>query len=176
MMENFLLQTYLYVYQIYSTIWKYVFSVIGQIMFLYYYDGINVRNITWNYYFGFGLESFTKGIYYAKIYNARGMNHFGYRGKLDELTRIKISNDFIIPKRKNVLLLNNGIPLEVDLDVLDNYRVHSSIFGVNSINNLPLVLRFLGLNCSHVKIFQTVPFIQQTIPIDKIDINSLYLD
>ena len=159
------------------TAWKISFGLIGSIIIVYRFDNNKLQNITWKYYLGQQLDKFKSGTFYAKIYNSNGANYIAFNGDLKKLKEINFTGIGYmdnLPKRKNVLLLENDTPIEINLEILDNYKMNTSHFGELSVNSLKNILTFIGLKCTHVKIIQTVPFSQQVLPIDEVDINHLY--
>jgi hypothetical protein len=144
-------------------------------MFIYHINDDHVKNVTWKYYLGYDLEKYKTGTFYAKVYNIYGTDHIAYNGDIRSINNMdtlkEIKNP---PRRKNVLLLNNGIPLRVNLEILDNYKKYVGHFNNSGITNLGKILSLLGLKCSHVTIIQTIPFMKTTEIVDNMDINHLY--
>lgn len=174
MIRSILVNIYLQLYYYYSALWKYIFDFIGKIIFIYHVNENRIKNITWNYYSGYGMNNFKSGTFYAKIYNADGTHHIAYNGEVSKINNlVPISNPESSPRRKNVILLNDDKPINVDLAILDNYKINMLHFD-NSLTNLGMILKLIGLNCTHVTIIQTIPFNKKTIEIDQVDIHHLY--
>lgn len=171
---NLYLKVYLKVYQWYTFIWHKIFTWIGKVMLIYHIDGDKMKNITWNYYLKYGMEKFKNGMFYAKIYDIRGLNHIAFNGDISHVHRIKADSLENPPKRKNVILLDNDIPIDIDLDVLDKYRTNMLHFEDQGIANLGKILTLIGLKCTHVIIIQMFPFNKKTMKIDEVDIDHLY--
>lgn len=174
MLENFMLHTYLYMYQLYNSIWGALFNKFGQILILYYFDGERLENITWNYYLGKNIDKYKNGIYFCQVYNEYGANYFSFRGKLSNLENIKKINEIKYPKRKNILLLNHDKPVEIDLHIFDNYKANISKISELSVTDLAQVAKFFGIECTHVKFIEIVPFRQKVVPISELNIDDIY--
>lgn len=175
MFQTIFLNAYLKIYFYFDFFWKLLFAWLGKIVLIYHVNNNNIKNITWKYYFGYGLEKHKIGIFYIRIYDIGGMNHIAYYGDITNLQRLELSKfDETPPKRKNIILLNNGIPINIDLDILDNYKKNMKYFNDSSITNLGKILSLMGLNCSHVIIIQTIPFNKIIESVHNIDINYLY--
>lgn len=175
--KSLMFYLFLRFYYYYNLIWDLVFSWLGQIMFLFYIDcqdnelSTRCRNITWNYYLNYNMDKFKKGTYYAKILNVNGINQLAFNGNIMEINnRILPQNK---PKRKNIILQNNSIPINIDLKVLDNYKMSISGFN-NPITNMGQILDLLGIPCTEVSIIRMHPFSKITLPINDVDIDYLY--
>jgi len=157
-------------------VWKFLFRWLDNIVFIYHLNENKVKNITWNYYLGYGLDKYKYGTYYAKIFKTSGTNHVAFDGHLDHIENIKIvvTSEIKPPKRKHVILLDNGLPISVDLAVLDNYKINMKHYENYSVKNLGKILKLLGLDCSHVTIIQHVPFSKKTIDVHETDIDIIY--
>lgn len=174
MFQLFFINIYLSFYKYYNLLWKIFFSWVGNLFFIYFVHNNEVKNITMNYYFKYNLDKFAEGIYYTKIYNSDGTNHVIFKGVVNDINAIKIEeNDKNPPKRKNIILVNDDEPLNVNLEILDNYKTNMK-YVKNSVTNLNEILKFIGINCTHVIIIDFIPFKKTTISINDIDINSLY--
>ncbi|XWV26514.1 hypothetical protein QJ857_gp0553 [Tupanvirus soda lake] len=179
MFQSLLITTYLIMYQYYSMIWKILFSWIGNFVFIYHVNNKKVRNITLNYYLGYKLHKFQTGKYYAKIYNSDGTNHIAFDGHINQIHKIKTHKHKSIdnpPKRKKILLLNNDQPLNINLEILDNYKINMEHFGDSSITNLAEILDIFGLQCTDVTIMEFSPFRRIKKKITEVDVNELYHD
>lgn len=172
-MKTFLFNIYLIFYDIYLYLWYILFKVLGSIIFIYHINEDEIRNITWNYYLKYGLDRFRKGTFYTKIYSQYGIHHVAFDGELAHIGKIKIGPIENRPKRKNVILLDNGNPINIDLGILDNYKINMKHFD-KSVKNLGLILKLIGLKCSHVTIIQLIPYNKTTMEIHNVDIDHLY--
>jgi hypothetical protein len=160
-------------YYYYNVVWEYIFSWLGELMFIFYIDhDDNIKNITWNYYLNCNMSSFDHGVYYLKIYNTDGTNHLAFSGNISDIEK---KNNLIItkPKRKHIILLNNSEPINVDLKILDNYKLSSEPFP-NPIKNMDKVLKLLGIKCSQIVIININPFFKTILNIEDITIDELY--
>ncbi len=70
--------------------------------------------------------------------------------------------------------MNNGTPVSVDLQILDNYKINMIHFEDDSVTNLAEITKILGLQCTHITIIEMYPFKKITMEIDNVDINYLY--
>jgi len=170
-----MINIFLKLYSIYLPIKILFYKWIGQLMFVYYVNDIQRTNITFNYFFNYNLKNFKNGTYYLKIHNGHGTNHFAFNGELSDIKKICIKQPTeILIKRKNIILLENNLPLNVDLELLDNYKINMEHFGSASVTNLSKILAILDLKCSHVAIIKTYPFSKTILEIKNININDLY--
>jgi hypothetical protein len=174
MLENFFIKIFLLVHQYYNLIWKNIFLWIGNIILIYHVNDGKMKNITFNYYLKYNLDKFRTGTFYAKKYDTKGMNHIAFNGNVDHINKIGPGLNDELPKRKKIILLNNGKPVGVDLQILDNYKINMKHFGESSISNLELITKMLGLKCTHVTIIEMFPFNKITMEIRNIDIEYLY--
>lgn len=173
MIQSILLQIYFKCYQYYLFLWNYLFTWVDQIIFIYYINENNKKNITLNYYLNYGLDKYQNGIYYANIYNINGSNHITHNGNISGINILKITDQMINPpKRKNILLLNNDVPVNVDLGILDNYKMN--INENHSLTNLGKILQLIGIKCTHILIIQHIPFNKKIVHVDEVDINHIY--
>ena len=174
MLQQFIINIYLRIYNYYSLLWKLLFSWLGRFVFLYHINDKKMTNITFNYYFRYNLDKFKNGTFYAKIYNSYGTDHIAFNGEIDHVHSIKIQPAIIQPKRKKVILLNGENPISVDLQILDNYKHNMLHFEKSSVTNLADITKMLGLECTHITIIEIRPFKKITMEIDNVDINHLY--
>ena len=174
MLENFMLHTYLYIYQLYNSIWSTIFNKIGQILLLYYFNGNNLENITWNYYSGKNIDKYKKGVYFCQVYNEYGANYLSFKGDLSNLENFKQVKNIKYPKRKNILLMNNDRPVEIDLHIFDNYRANIDEVPDSPETELATIAKFFGIDCTHVKFIEIIPFRQKLVPINELNINDIY--
>jgi hypothetical protein len=114
-------------------------------------------------------------MYYLKLLNCSGANHLAFNGEIVDVSKIKITQSLENPpKRKNVMLSNNGVLLDINLEILDNYLTNLKYSPDTNITNLKTILKILGFECSHITIIETRPFNKITIDVTNIDINYLY--
>jgi hypothetical protein len=167
---------YLLFHKFYMYIRHMFFRLFSSIVFVYHYSDDKIRNITWNYYLGYGLDKFKNGTFYAKVFKKSGTKHIAFDGHIDQISKIEIvdESEINIPKRKHIILSHNGEPLDVDLTILDNYRMNMEHFEGISVKNLGKILKLLGLKCSHVTILQHRPFYKKTIDVREVDIDVIY--
>ena len=175
MLQQLIINIWLTIYYYYSLFWRIFFSYIGSFIFIYHIKEKKMRNITFNYYFKYGLDKFKNGTFYAKIYNAEGTSHIAFNGEIDHIHKINIQPDITRPKRKKIILLNNENPLNVDLQILDSYKINMKHLGDSCITNLAEITKMLNLECTHVTIIEMFPFKKITMEIDNVDINYMYL-
>lgn len=174
MLKNLLFSTYLKIFQYYIFVWEKIFSRIDKIMFIYYISNNNVKNITLNYYLGYGLKKYNFGKFFVKFINIYGTRYVSYIGDIEKIKNINLNENDSNPKRKNVILLNNNVPVKINLEILDNYKKHMTQFNNSSIVNIGEILSLIGIQCSHVTIIQTKPFLKTTESVNNVDINSIY--
>lgn len=161
-----------------NIIWVYIFNKIGNIYIVYYIidknNEIYKENISFNYYTGYNLDKYTSGVFHIKIYNKYGITNIAYDGNISEITKIQVTDPYVNrPKRKNIILQENNKPININLEILDNYRQNMMICR-NPISNLKKILKILDINCTNITIIQSMPFLRQTINIDAIDIDLIY--
>ena len=77
-------------------------------------------------------------------------------------------------KRKNVLLMNGDKPVEINLDIFDNYKSNIECVGDNKITKMETITIFFGIKCTHVKFIELIPFSQKVVPISEVDIDDIY--
>ncbi len=175
MFRTLLINIYLKIYQYYIFLRKIFFSCINNVKLVYFIDGDKVKNISINYYLGLKSDNFKTGKYYLKIFNGSGTNHIAFNGNINDVSRIKIAECYDNPpKRKNVILLDNGVPLDINLEILDNYVSNIKYFPEQSIINLGSVLQFLGFSCTHATIIETKPFSKTITDVNDVDVGHLY--
>lgn len=175
MFESAFLNLFIKTNNIYVILRKIFFTWISKIILIYYIKENGNQNITWNYYLNYNLDKYIKGTYYIKIYDIRGINHIAYNGNLNNINKMNTAQIIEnLPRRKNILLLNNGIPNSADLQLLDNYRTNMIYFQESCITNLGTILSLMGLKCDQVAIIQSYPFNKIVMKTDEIDIDYLY--
>ena len=175
MLQSFLLKLYFRFYHYYIQLWEFLFAWIKQIILVYYIDKNITKNITFNYYTGHQINKYEIGKFYSKIYDLSGTKHVAFAGNLEEinqLAKIEIQKE-APPKRKQIILAKDSEPINIDLVVLDNYKVCMSKMN-NPITNLGEILHIMGIDCTHVVILEMIPFKKITISVADVDINQLY--
>jgi hypothetical protein len=167
-----LFKVYPIVYYYYANISAKLFNTLGQIMIVYYVKNNEMVNITWRYYIGIGMNSFQQGKYYFKTYNDYGVSHAIYSGYLTDIVKIagKITKSSE-KQRKNVMLLRNEYPVDIDLCLLDNYI---SNMDACSITKLSEILDILNIKCTHVVFIEMMPFEKVIVDVNDIEIWNLY--
>lgn len=176
MFLQILLILYFKTYSFYKYLWKHLFLWINKIMIIYYVEKNTLINITWNYYLGWMIDKYQSGTYYVKIFDTNGINYIAFHGHLSGINYIThLDPCQNPPRRKNIILLNNEKSLNINLEILDNYKMNIDKFSKdNAITNLKKIMTFLGFPCTHVKIIKINPYSQKIIKIDDIDIEHLY--
>lgn len=176
-MSSILLGFYLFTYRIYQYLWTKFFNVVSQIVIVYYLKNNILKNITFQYYSGIGLDIYSEGIFYAKIFNINGTYHVAFDGELKEIDGVDSncleinSTEFI--KRNEILLVKDEEPINIDLDFLDRYFITMKLFH-KPISNVEQIMKFIGIKCSHVCQIKRKPFVINYIPISNVDIQTLY--
>lgn len=173
MFQSLFLGLYFKFYQYYIRLWEYLFAKIKQIMFVYYIDGNTKRNITPNYYTGYKINKYKKGKFYTKIYDISGTKHAAFTGNLCQINKLIGMEKDVTPKRKQIFLTKNSEPLNVDLVILDNYKLAISKIN-NPVTNLGEIIKLMGIDCTHVVIVEMFPFKKTIMAVTDVDINELY--
>lgn len=177
-LQLFCIKFFLSMHYLYQLCWTVVFRIIGNLILIYHiYDG-KLRNITFNYYFGYNMDKYKTGCYYLKICDINGVNHIAFFGNLDDIK----PNDFIIcgyedpPKRKNIILYNGEKIITFNLDILDNYFVNikNCQSKIKPIKNLGKIFDFFGIKCTNIVLINLYPFKMEKVKPDDIDIDYLY--
>lgn len=175
MFRTLLIDFYLRIYQYYNLLWKIFFSCVNNVKLVYLIDNNKPKNISINYYSGLKMDGKQSGNFYLKIYNSYGTNHIAFDGDIESVSKVRIIESLENPpKRKNVILSNNDNPLDINLEILDNYISNIKYFPNQSIVNLGSVLKILGFECTHVTIIETKPFNKTKVNVNDIDINYIY--
>lgn len=190
MFESLFLGVYFRFYQYYIRVWEYLFTKIKQITFVYYIEGNTKKNITPNYYTGYQINKYKKGKFYTKIYDISGTKHAAFTGNLGQINKLvehgnsdSSSTSYyrdnidveknVAPKRKQIFLTKNSEPINVDLVILDNYKLVVSKIN-NPVTNLGEILKLMGIDCTHVVILEMFPFKKTIMAVADVDINELY--
>ena len=168
-------------------------SILGPIHVIYYFDGQCKKNITLSTYFrdstSYHPDCFAS-IFWIKTFYVNGPHYSAYHGNrrhLDNLTCTKIMPD-LLPKRKNIMLLNGTNPVNFDLNLLDNYKravQNQSHFFKSSVDteyqkkcipvkNLNTILKLFDCESSHIQIINLRPFKKEIFSVDDIHIDMLY--
>lgn len=161
-----------------NILWEYIFTKIGNICLIYaIIDENNMiykKNITFNYYTGYNLDKYKNGTFYVKIFNKYGITNVAFNGNITEIKEIKIVDPHINrPKRKNIILQENNKPININLEILDNYRQNMITCAV-PVTNLGKILKILDIDCTNITVVQSMPFLRQTISVDVVDIDFIY--
>ena len=172
MIKAFLLGFYLRMYQCYQWFWSRFFSYIGRLMLIYHiHEGKILTNITLMYHLN--LSKYQFGNYYVKMYDTHGTHHFTHNGHISEIYKLipaRIDSSSLV--RKKILLMDNDIPCNVDLAILDNYKLNMTNF---SNTNMKLILKLLGIKCSHITFLNMGPIWRrnlQNLNNNKIDVRD----
>lgn len=169
---------YLFLHHIYTIIYNLILRILGPIYIIYYFDGSIRKNITLSSYFTFFNNNLSNAIYGIKIYNSNDVHYLAYYGKRNNLNRLISTN--IIPellsKRKNIILMNCGKPVEFDLNLLDNYKKSIENYHLFfksdekticiPIRKLSTILKLFECDATDVQIISLLPFKKEIISID----------
>lgn len=173
MLQNLLVKVYFQLYGWYIYLRWLFFRIVKNITFVYYVNPQTLKktNITWRYYTGIGLSKYCRGMYYGIIYNESTVNYIIFTGSISEISNFKLGT--VQPKRKQVILLNNDIPINIDLTVLDNYQMAAMTFE-KSCTNLSQILQLMNIKCTNVVIVKNRPFSRNIMSVQNLDINDLF--
>ncbi|AGC01843.1 hypothetical protein H012_gp620 [Acanthamoeba polyphaga moumouvirus] len=172
MLNNTSIKLLLILYSFYQYLYRIFFGTFKKIRLVYFITDEKVCNITFNYYLGLGLKKYNKGTFYIKEYNINNKNHIAFTGKLSEIQDFKIIDSN--PNRKNIIIMNNNEPCNFDLNILDNYKIHSDYYHESCIKNMSIILKILGINSTHINVMTIIPFTNKQIPIQDLNIDDLY--
>lgn len=175
MNKSLLIQVYLCIYYYYRLIRKLMLNYLGKIIFVYHINDHQLNNITLNYYMGYNLRKYNFGSFYVKMIGPSDTHHIVINGDLEHINSIKnidVANNS--PKRKKIILSNNNVPLNINMEVLDKYKVVSDYVGDIGIKNLGLILYYMGIKCTDVTIMEMFPFTKKTFNVNEIEIDHLY--
>lgn len=160
-----------------NILWEYIFDKIGNIYLVYYITDKNTshkKNISFNFYTGYNLNQYKNGTYYVKNINKYGTNHIIFKGDVAEINKIKnIELNIDTPRRKNIILQKDNEPININLEILDNYK-QNMIISINPVVNLGEILRILDIPCATITIIKHFPFSRQTIDVSNVNINDIY--
>lgn len=173
MFQSLFLGLYFKFYQYYIRAWEFLFAKIKQITLVYYIDGNTKKNITPNYYTGYQINKYNNGKFYTKIYDISGTKHAAFTGNLGQIRKLNQVETKEAPQRKQIFLTKNSEPVNVDLVILDNYKLAISKIN-NPVTNLGEILKLMGIDCTHVVIIEMSPFKKTIMAIADVDINELY--
>src|SRR5579863_3911341 len=120
------------IYCLYVLLYRYLMRMIGPIRLIYYFDGQTKHNIIW----GPRYIHFDDGIYWIKTYDTDGIYYSAYQGNLSSANKLSFGE---IPRRKNIMLLNENGPVDFDLNLLDNYIRTEYSDECQSIRELSLI-------------------------------------
>jgi hypothetical protein len=183
---------YLFLHRIYTIIYNLILSKCSPLYIIYYLNGSVKKNITLSSYFTFfNNTNLSNGVYEIKIYNYNNVYHLAYYGKRDNLKRLICTDNIpeLLSKRKNIILMNHGQPVNFDLNLLDNYKKSIEnqhlFFEPSEKNNelhicipirkLNIILKLFECNATDIQIISLLPFKKEIIPIDnKCSIDILY--
>lgn len=175
MLQDYLLSIYLKGFEIYSFLWTTLINFIGPLKFVYYFDGKHLNNITLNYHLGICLSKYIHGYYYCKFMGQEKNYHFTYHGNIQDINHIDFSSqETPAIKRKKIILLHKNIPIEFDLNILDNYVQNTKYLGQNKHFNLKTILEFLGVNCDEIEFISLLPFKKERRKIKNVTVTDIY--
>ncbi|AGF85446.1 hypothetical protein QJ854_gp336 [Moumouvirus goulette] len=174
MLNNILIKLLLILYSVYQDFRRVFFTMFRRIRLIYFVVDKKIYNISFNYYFGIGTNKYNRGTFYIKEYSMNNMNHIAYTGKLSEIQNFKIIDSISIPKRKNIIIMNENEAYALDLNILDNYKIHSDYYHESCIKNMSTILSILGITCTHINIMTMLPFNNERIPVQDVTIDDLY--
>jgi hypothetical protein len=180
----FFLSIYLYLFQAYALVRKFLFRLIGSIYLVYKFDDDIFTNITIFYYLTIllnmiGFKTNPEGLFYAKIIYDSEMYELIYQGDLLSINK----NLFSVlstptedkPKRKNIMLMNsNKEVISCDLNRFDQYYQNTKKTNLMCVTNLVTIKKAFGLEYEYVQIMQMMPFKKELIEASKTDITQLY--
>lgn len=171
-MFTFISNIYVNIYNSCDYLQYLFFNLVGPVKIIYH----NGRNITFNYLFGIKVP--TAGLFYLKQYQHRKMIHCAFYGNNLSLNMFDLFVNPINKSRKSFIMLNNGTPLDLDLNILDNYHniviMYSNSIYKKRITNVRDICKILNIDCTHIQITQIMPFKRETLDIDNMDITYLY--
>jgi hypothetical protein len=170
---NWLINVGLTVYNFYIKVWNFFFRIVGRIYLVYQYKDDKFTNVTLQYYLGLINNRLSE--YVVNIINKNGSNYFIINCYPENFANLILDQESYV-KRKNFQFLNNNRIVNINLQLLDNYvvnRKNNNLEGVSP-NNIGVILRMLGYNCSHVQIINIMPFEKVVKCVDSVTINDLY--
>lgn len=149
---------------------RFIFAYISQFVVIYYVYNNHIKNITLNYYLNYNMSQYRTGSFYMRIYRSDGVKHVAFYGTI-ALPAVTTS---IVPTRKRFMLMSADSPVQIDLQILDNYYTDSKQFS-SPVKNLHQILQLIGINCTHVTIIQLNPFHKECLVTADVDIDYLYV-
>lgn len=165
-MYNILIILFLKIFNLYSYFYYLFMSYVSPLYIIF--DINNNKNITLKYYLN--LYKKDNGSYFIKKYDITGVNYYAFTGNLNEIT---YSLENIRINRKNIILYNKNEPIQINLELLDNYYKNSKNFK-NPIIKLDVILYLLNIKCTHISFIQYNPFIKEIHQVNELFINNLY--
>jgi hypothetical protein len=180
----FFLSLYLYLFQAYTLIRKFLFGLMGPIYLVYKFNGNTFTNITIFYYWTIllnmiGFKTNPSGLFYTKIIYDSETYEIIYQGDLLSINKnlfLKLSNPTEDkPKRKNIMLMNSTKEvIPCDLNRFDQYHLNTTKTDLICITNLVMIGKAFGLEYEYVQIMQMMPFKKEFLEVSKTDITQLY--
>lgn len=174
MVKKYILSTYLYFYQLFIFLWNIIFAINGPIYMVYHIDSGDMRNITFFYYV-YCLSKYRKGLYYCQILNRNRVDHITFEGDIDHIKKIELLDEHPYRKRKNITLIKNDHVIHFDLNLLDNY-VHNMQHNKKPLLTPREILKYLGVECTHVDFVEFFPFRKIRRDIDELTLIDFYDD
>jgi hypothetical protein len=162
---------YVLIYNWYLILWNFIVKMFGSLRFIYLLENDRLNNVTVNYLLGY--NCYKNSIYYTKIYQANDYCHYAFEGNLSDIKPIVISKSE--KSRKRAMLLNDGMPVDFDMNILDRYlRGIISMNLQNCITDMVTIMKIIGKECTHVQITEINPFCKKIKKIDDLSIFDLY--
>lgn len=173
---------YLYIHYTYIILCNFILRCLGPVYNICHFDvDADVKkNITLSSYVSFfNKENSKKSIYWIKIYHLNGPYYLAYHGSRNHLNKLTCGK--IIPelssKRKNVMLMNKGKPVNFDLNLLDNYKrtaIQNQLCFIDKcdensytmVTKLNTILKLFECDATDVQIINLMPFKKEIISID----------
>lgn len=172
MIKSFFLNLFFILLNTYLTFRDVFFYYIDSMTFVYYVKGNKNMNITWHYLFRYGVQNYKNGVFYVKSYNNDGYDHVMFQGEINNVELIK-KRITTIPKRRQINLLKNGVSVNYNLEIIDNYKKNIDKFDTG-IKNLEEIFKILNVDCNEISIVEFKPFKKCIYKSQDIDIEHLY--
>lgn len=167
------IKIYLKFYQYYILLHKLLFfHIIDDMVIINKVTNDQVKNVTIDYYLGRKID---ESVFYVKIYNLKGTSHIAFDGNISHIKKLRNSSiSETSLKRKNVILLDGDTPIDIDLAILDNYKINMDHIGESSITNMLAITQMLKIKCDNILIMEKFPFKKTILELKDASINDLY--
>lgn len=172
---NLVIKLYLFLYMCYLRVWETLISLTGPIHVIYYYNGSKFTNITLGYYIRFLTAKHYNGSYFCKLLLKDRVDQFVYTGKLNDIRSLKHPEVLPVVKRLNTMLYHNFKPIEVNLNILDNYVSNMRYHKQKHVLPNDLVLSKLGLVCTDIQTTTLRPFKKINKSVNDVILDELYV-